>query len=169
MLDPLLDPEQSAHCARCGETKLRSDFSRRKDRKSGLMSWCKQCMSDYITARYQTNPKHREQVKGAIRRYEERNPQARRHRLGVRRARELAAVSIPFTKEQLAQRWAYYGGKCWICRVPATDADHVKPISKGGAHMLCNLRPICDSCNSSKAARWPFDKEKFLEERLRRV
>ncbi|WP_461165382.1 HNH endonuclease [Arthrobacter sp. R4-81] len=40
----------------------------------------------------------------------------------------------------------------------ATQTDHVKPISKGGSHCLANLRPICQSCNSSKGGRWPLTK-----------
>ncbi|WP_349257835.1 HNH endonuclease [Iamia sp.] len=43
-----------------------------------------------------------------------------------------------------------------MCGVEADSIDHVKPLSKGGAHMLSNLRPSCRSCNSRKGARWPF-------------
>lgn len=73
-----------------------------------------------------------------------------------RRARKKSATIVPFTKDQLMDRWAYYGDKCWICGDPATETDHVKPLSKGGAHALCNLRPICKPCNSQKGALWPF-------------
>jgi 5-methylcytosine-specific restriction endonuclease McrA len=38
----------------------------------------------------------------------------------------------------------------------ATEIRHVKPIAKGGAEMLCNLRPICRSCNASKCDKWPY-------------
>lgn len=73
----------------------------------------------------------------------------------LRRARE--ANTVPFTADQLAQRWAYYGGMCWMgCGAIATATDHVKPLAKGGAHMLANLRPICQPCNSSKGAKWPL-------------
>lgn len=73
-----------------------------------------------------------------------------------RRALMAQVQTIDFTAEQLAQRWAYYGNQCWICHCRATATDHVKPIAKGGSHMLCNLRPICKSCNSAKGAKWPF-------------
>jgi 5-methylcytosine-specific restriction endonuclease McrA len=73
-----------------------------------------------------------------------------------RRAHKKAVQSIPFTSEQLADRWAYYGNRCWLCEKPATATDHVKPISKGGAHMLANLRPICKPCNSRKHNKWPY-------------
>lgn len=76
----------------------------------------------------------------------------------IRRARQAGVPTRPFTDEQWAQKIAYYGWRCWICgdgSVPL-EADHVKPLSKGGAHMLCNLRPACRSCNASKNAKWPF-------------
>jgi 5-methylcytosine-specific restriction endonuclease McrA len=73
-----------------------------------------------------------------------------------RRAKLAIVVTIPFTVEQLAQRWDYYGNQCWVCHGKADANDHVKPISKGGAHMLCNVRPICTPCNSSKHDRWPL-------------
>lgn len=73
-----------------------------------------------------------------------------------RRARLRLAVSVPFTAAELAQRWSYYGGRCWMCRGPAQVSDHVKPLSKGGAHMLCNLRPACWDCNTAKSNIWPW-------------
>ncbi|WP_209961193.1 HNH endonuclease signature motif containing protein [Micromonospora sp. HB375] len=67
------------------------------------------------------------------------------------------ALYLGHTQEQLEQRIAYYGGKCWICRVaPWEHIDHVKPLSKGGAHILANLRPSCASCNLGKSDKWPF-------------
>ncbi|MDP9145044.1 MAG: HNH endonuclease [Actinomycetota bacterium] len=74
----------------------------------------------------------------------------------TRRARLAKVVQIPFTQEQLAQRLAYYGNRCWICGNAADTLDHVKPIAKGGPNMLANLRPACKSCNSGKCDRWPF-------------
>lgn len=73
-----------------------------------------------------------------------------------RRARLADAYTVPFTSEQLASRLAYYGGRCWICGAPWEHWDHVKPLAKGGAHMLANLRPACAGCNLGKGARWPY-------------
>lgn len=84
------------------------------------------------------------------------NKAANRRYVHLRRARLQHVQVIDFTSELLAERWRYYGNKCWICRQPATETDHVKPISKGGAHMLCNFRPICKPCNGSKHDRWPY-------------
>ncbi|HAM40542.1 MAG TPA: hypothetical protein DCP69_04205 [Candidatus Omnitrophica bacterium] len=60
------------------------------------------------------------------------------------------------TAEMIAARCEMWGGRCYVCGGPMQAIDHVKPISKGGAHLPCNLRPICKSCNSSKNARWPY-------------
>lgn len=63
---------------------------------------------------------------------------------------------IPFTPEQLQQRLAYFGNRCWICSRPGEHADHVKPIRKGGWHMLGNIRPACATCNRRKNQTWPL-------------
>ena len=72
----------------------------------------------------------------------------------IRRARKRNAISTAFTVTQLQARWDYYAGKCWMCGVTATAMDHVKPLAKGGAHVLCNLRPSCKPCNSGKGDSW---------------
>jgi HNH endonuclease len=58
--------------------------------------------------------------------------------------------------EQRAARWAYYGGRCWMCGKPASCMDHVKPLVCGGSNWPSNQRPSCWPCNALKAARWPF-------------
>ena len=75
-----------------------------------------------------------------------------------RNARKRNLAIVPFTKAQLAARWSMFPG-CWMCGGPKETADHVKPLSAGGAHMLSNLRPACVSCNSRKRSRWPFSVE----------
>lgn len=72
------------------------------------------------------------------------------------RKRSAIGRGVPFTLTQLNQRIAYYGDRCWICHAPWEHVDHVKPLKKGGPHMLANLRPACGSCNQSKNAIWPL-------------
>ncbi|AEJ92131.1 HNH endonuclease [Mycobacterium phage Optimus] len=96
-------------------------------------------------------------TKAAERRWRENNPEAYRAYETRKTARRRSAYQLAdFAPEQLEARWNYYGGNCWMCGEPATSIDHVKPIAKGGAHMLCNLRPACKPCNSRKGGRWPL-------------
>lgn len=86
--------------------------------------------------------------------YEEQHPGAKAQRAARRRCRIRGGQSVPFTAEALAQRIAYYGGLCWMCGAPYEHLDHVKPVSRGGPHMLANLRPACSRCNLAKSSKW---------------
>lgn len=74
----------------------------------------------------------------------------------IRKARKSRVQVIPFTQEQWKAKVSYWGNRCWICGGDWSEMDHVKPISAGGAHMLCNLRPACKPCNSGKCDKWPY-------------
>jgi 5-methylcytosine-specific restriction endonuclease McrA len=79
-----------------------------------------------------------------------------RYRMELRRALQKDSQVVTFTIEMLEQRMTFYHG-CWICKSPRWDhVDHVKPLSKGGPHMLANLRPACAECNQRKGSKWPF-------------
>jgi 5-methylcytosine-specific restriction endonuclease McrA len=84
------------------------------------------------------------------------NPEMFREYDQRRRARVLAATVIEPTSEQRVAKWTFHAGLCWLCGGGATEWDHVKPIAKGGSHMLCNLRPACRRCNARKRDIWPF-------------
>lgn len=173
-------------CTGCGETKSSADFYIHK--RNWLSSRCKPChiaqtrayqarrvsQSREYQARYRAE--NRDKCIALQAAWRERNPDAgRRWRLAniektresairgghAYRARMRGATPVPITADQLASRLAYYAYRCWVCREPYEAIDHVKPLSQGGAHMLCNLRPICKPCNSSKCAQWPFDVEAF--------
>jgi 5-methylcytosine-specific restriction endonuclease McrA len=102
-----------------------------------------------------------EEYREARRKWARDNPESGRENSRRRRARKNGApvLSAYTTSEALAGRSEMYGGLCYICGAVATDMDHVKPLAKGGAHVPCNLRPICKSCNSKKGAKWPYDAE----------
>lgn len=51
---------------------------------------------------------------------------------------------------------AVYGAPCNYCGKRSTEADHYKPISRGGLHCRDNIVPACKSCNCSKNAQ-PVD------------
>lgn len=73
-----------------------------------------------------------------------------------RRALLEKVLVIPFSRDQLLQRWSMFAG-CWMCGATPTSTDHVKPLSRGGPHILANLRPACGPCNSRKRDRWAGD------------
>ena len=64
---------------------------------------------------------------------------------------------------------AHSSGTCWICHNnPATQTDHVLPLSKGGLHCNTNFRGACSGCNWAKGSRtWPGqpDWDLFVSER----
>lgn len=72
----------------------------------------------------------------------------------ARRARKKSAPTICYTPEQLADKFRYWGNKCWMCGSEYESIDHVIPLSKGGYDCLANLRPACRSCNSRKHNKW---------------
>lgn len=100
---------------------------------------------------------HKEQKRAYDARYRVENADKRafneqKRQVVKRGCREL----YPFTKDELEQRMSMFGHRCWICGASASQLDHVKPISKGGIHALCNLRPACGDCNLRKSNKWPF-------------
>ena len=109
----------------------------------------------YVTAWQAANP---ERVRQYKQKWYEANVQgAVRENVRRRYARRMGAPTIIFSKAQLEQRMSMFGNRCWICAGPREAVDHVKPLAKGGSHMLCNLRPICTTCNARKGATWPFE------------
>lgn len=116
---------------------------------------------EYSAAYRAANP---EKVAARLARWHAANPEkVRAHRV-ARKGLERASTIVTFTGEQLAARLAYYGNRCWMCRGPFEHLDHVKPLSKGGSHILANFRPACERCNLSKAARWygPRELHRFI-------
>ena len=95
--------------------------------------------------------------------WDTRNPERAREFKRVRRAIKMSATVIAFTVDQWEQKKAYWGNRCYlnipgICTGEAATMEHVKPLSTNSpsAHMLANLRPACQPCNSSKSNKWPY-------------
>jgi 5-methylcytosine-specific restriction endonuclease McrA len=61
-----------------------------------------------------------------------------------------------YTREQIQDRVAFWGFRCWVCRGPWDTMDHVKPVVAGGPSWPSNLRPICKTCNQRKGKTWPY-------------
>lgn len=150
---------------RCRREECRAAM---RDYKRGWRDQNRVKVNQEARDRYARNPEHgreivqryhqanREKIRASARAAQKAHPERFRAKNARRRATKAAVLTISFTPAQLQARWDYYGNRCWICRAPATCTDHVKPIAKGGPHMLANLRPACGTCNSSKGAEWPL-------------
>lgn len=104
------------------------------------------------------NAAHKAKVNERSKRYGLAHPEVGRELRRRRRARLKLVSSMPISAELLGLKVAYWGGRCWMCGEPGSEIDHVKPISKGGPHLLANLRPACRTCNLKKRDKWPFKK-----------
>ncbi|WP_075908875.1 HNH endonuclease [Mycobacteroides chelonae] len=171
-------------CAKCKITKPTQEFHRKKDgldsrcrecKKLYQAAWYQKNRERQIASAAKWQKENKDRVRNKNAAWRARNPgrqeaataswraanperaAANEYRNNARRrARILAATTVEFTSDQLFGKWSYWGARCWICGGEAVANDHVKPLSKGGAHMLCNLRPICKPCNSQKGNTWPY-------------
>jgi len=111
-------------------------------------------------AAYAAQPENRALQRERSRAWRIANPERKNEHENRRRALKRSGVATRIPVELLAAKLAYWGGRCWIngpgCTVEPEQWDHVKPLSKGGAHLLANLRPACANCNFRKKARWPY-------------
>lgn len=138
--------ERSAERRRTEPEKVRAQYR----------DWCLANRDDLLAkqrARRVANPaQHRAWVAA----WQAKNQPAVREWKRRYRIRKKAAPEVPFTTQQLAEKVAYWGGKCWMCGAAYDAIDHVKPLAKGGWHCLSNLRPACSACNGGKRDKWPF-------------
>lgn len=144
-----------SHTCRAREYRRRNaEACRRRGRE-----WASQNPEGGRVWRSANKAKVRDAQRAHYERMMEKAPAVMRQRFREAAARRRAALAcvpvVPFTAEQLQARFAIFAG-CWICGDPSAplEADHVKPIAKGGPHMLSNLRPACRPCNASKKDRW---------------
>jgi len=100
--------------------------------------------------KYRLIPKNKERKKQASKKYKKNNPDKVLKSKAERRSLEVRACTIEFTKEQYFDRMSVFGFRCAYCGGPWEHDDHVIPLSKGGLHILANLRPACAHCNCSK-------------------
>lgn len=110
-----------------------------------------------VAAWQSANPEKVQEIKrrSSKKRYAE-DPEPKRETWRRRHAKKKATSVVPFALADLEAKCAYWGNRCWICRGPREAIDHVKPLDKGGYHILANLRPICRACNTRKKNQWPY-------------
>jgi 5-methylcytosine-specific restriction endonuclease McrA len=152
-------------CLACRKELPLDCYYASKTNKTGRTPTCKECIKARSKqwkrenreravandARWQRENKERVQAKGN--RWRARHPY---RAFFVDKARHSNSRSPGgrVTAKQLAARWEYYGGRCWVCKAEATEIDHVKPMAWGGSGWPANLRPICQPCNIKKSSRW---------------
>lgn len=139
-------------CDACLLARRSLNNEREKRRYRGLTEADKERRLQQVKRWANSNPAKVAQYK---RLYKQRNPDMALRHVHRRRARLLNTLSIPFTSAKLEARLSMFAG-CWMCGGAADCVDHVKPLAKGGADTLANLRPACTPCNASKGSAWPL-------------
>lgn len=155
--------DEYIRCTRCGESLPLSAFGMRTDRPA-RRTQCKSCVAEYYRNRYQAQERARdsrayyqankERLIAASVACQKRNPGRKAEAKRRRRAATYGSAVGRVTKQMLRDKSDYWAGRCWVCGGRADTWDHVKPLSKGGPHILANLRPACRTCNSTKGAKW---------------
>lgn len=155
---PGKQPRRCRNCRRAHRNGYvrRYDAASPREARERRARWVEKYPDRMNAARLAWAEAHPEQVRAISRAAKRRHPEANRSYVRARKVRMKRLATGSFSPTELLQRLAYYGNRCWMCSAPATCIDHVKPISKGGGHLLCNLRPACRRCNSSKGAQWPL-------------
>jgi len=136
---------------------------RQKERNEALKDWARR------------NPEKRRKQKE---RYKKRHPE--RHRLldceYSRKRRAIKAEADGFyTVEQWLELLEVCNNRCLKCgAVENLEADHVKPLSRGGSDWITNIQPLCRPCNCEKHAhtadyRTPHIKQWTEAQRKRRA
>jgi len=142
-------------CLRCGDHKQSDAFRNTENCTDGLTAICKSCDAIARKAWRAANPSRCREL---YRRQYHSDPLRFFGYISNRRAKRIGATPVGTyaTSDIVSAHLGMWGDKCWVCGSPMVAVDHVKPISKGGLHVVANLRPICNHCNVVKSDKWPF-------------
>jgi 5-methylcytosine-specific restriction endonuclease McrA len=173
-------------CSICGEEKLRSEFTRQRDKADGLRSRCKACKKKESDAYYATNPekcriaaanyrtlnpekarastiawqtKYPDRRGAASKAWHAANPEQNRANQHNRRAQKRKAGG-KYTISDIRGLYSKQRGKCAYCRVSLKNGyhiDHIVALSKGGTNWISNIQLTCKKCNLTKHTRDPID------------
>lgn len=158
-------------CTKCKESKPSTEFFKCSSTKIGLMSICKSCHTARNLVYCAVN---KDAVKKRSQEWRERN--ADWYRAGRKiymkkwmqdtKERDKWKRRLKNNKRRDVinrgdvPEWAWkalldlFGGVCLKCgSSDCITIDHIIPISKGGAHDISNVQPLCSVCNSRKNAK----------------
>lgn len=146
-------------CVACQEWKSAEMFQRHG---SGLFPQCRPCKSSINATWYRENKSHhltnhrawalvnKAKMAEYRRGWAARNKEVCLEKTRVYRGR-LSAAPGAVTGREWSEIVELHGGRCAYCAAPATERDHVVPVSRGGANDASNVVPSCRSCNGSKS------------------
>lgn len=158
-------------CSACGHWKPLEEYHRHSRNPDMLAYACKLCAVNRASNWQKENTdrtnaknrlwrkQHLEQTRKAGRQRRARYRRDYYDRvLAQNRARRAKSTKAPgngVSAESWERILAQYGGVCLACG-GASDLtmDHVVALSKGGAHDIVNVQPLCRSCNSAKGTEY---------------
>jgi hypothetical protein len=184
---------RSKVCSKCGESKLWSEFSKRRRNKDGLQSQCKTCCGQYHKHWLQKNPdyfkqwyqknrechnqynkqwhqENREYHNQYNKQWRQQNPE-RKSAYDVKR-RALKFESTPDVifncLEERNRIENAYKLRNLLTKATGIEhhVDHVWPLSKGGPHWSGNLQIITAEENLSKGDTFCEETARVIQESL---
>lgn len=136
-----LNEDGTLTCRVCNVAKSLTRFSRNRANSTGYERVCKSCARIKAMEWRSRNKQSRSAPPAEL--------------SSNQRARRRAATSTPIPTGWRLALFEYFGNKCLRCGSrERLQADHVWALSRGGAHMLENMQPLCASCNLSKQASY---------------
>lgn len=148
-------------CLECDTRKLLEEFSPSARGLGGVAAYCRTCMA----VKYQDRKKGREATARYRKRHYARHLAMHRKAMHEYRTNKKVADDGTVTDEFLER--LYGTSICHYCNketiLSERTADHMTPLSKGGAHSATNLTMACFSCNSSKRDRTESEFFDFLK------
>lgn len=163
-------------CPKCTESKPVDAFGRNRAAYDGLQTWCQVCRRSYhsqnraeINARVKQRKDrdrdverrksqawrdaNREAIREYTRAYRQENIDAIQARAWKSRYEHRARsagytpIAVLLTRQDVITT---YGDRCAYCGGDFEELDHFTPVTKGGQHVLGNVRPSCRTCNRRK-------------------
>lgn len=136
----IVDGVEHKVCRPCDRFLPLNAFHKRRSSRDGRSSNCAECATAASVAY------HRKM------RFDNRYRANRRKAWQLYHARKRRCTTSTMRASAIEARVSVFGWQCAYCNGPYQHLDHLKPLSRGGPHILANLRPSCARCNQRKSA-----------------